>query len=421
MHMDFVNLWVNVANEMTSQGPAGPPLLKHLNERSVLETIRAGAPISRAEISRRAGISKPTVSLALQSLRESGLVREAERLPDGPSYGAVYFEPISEAALALGFDVGTRFVRGAICDLSGAVRARQDVELAQAEAGGAVEAIVRLRDSLTEATGLSPELVDGAVVGVPGVVEAGTGVLRLAGNVEGLEGRAFAGELERALDVPVELEKDINLAALGELWQGVAGGVGNFAFLSVGAGLGAGLVLGGELHRGRNGAAGELDFALGARSDGDDPCAAAVSELARQAGNGRETELAAPYDTRAIFAAARSGDPVANEVVQEVARRIALHVAPIAAVADVELVVLGGGIGANGDLLLDPVGRMLGAWLPFPPRVEVSTLGEAAVLTGALSVGLQAALDNVFTERPSALGRPRRRPPGRVASEQSSG
>src|SRR5512132_3637686 len=109
---------------------AVPGLLKRINEREVLETIRAGAPISRAEISRRAGISKPTVSLALQSLLESGLVHEAERQPDGPSYGAVYFEPVSEAALALGFDVGTHFVRGAICDLSGAVRARQDVELA---------------------------------------------------------------------------------------------------------------------------------------------------------------------------------------------------------------------------------------------------------------------------------------------------
>ncbi len=406
---------------MANRGPAGPPLLKHLNERTVLDTIRAGAPISRAEISRRAGISKPTVSLALESLRECGLVREAERGPDGPSYGAVYFEPVAEAGLGLGFDVGTHFVRAAICDLSGAIRARQDVELAHPETGVAVEAVVRLRDTLTRATGLAPELIAGAVVGAPGVVETRTGVLRLAGNIEGLEGRVFAAELEGALDVPVTLENDINLAALGERWQGVARGVENFAFLSVGAGLGAGRVLGGELHRGRNGAAGELDFALGARSDGDDPCAAAVSELARQAGNGRETELAAPYDTRAIFAAARSGDPVAKEVVQEVARRIALHVAPIAAVADVELVVLGGGIGANGDLLLDPVGRMLGAWLPFPPRVEVSTLGEAAVLTGALSVGLQAALDNVFTERPSALGRPRRRPPGRVASEQSSG
>jgi len=362
------------------------------------------------------------VSLALESLRESGLVREAERGPDGPSYGAVYFEPVAEAGLALGFDVGTHFVRAAICDLSGATRARQDVELAHPETGVAVEAVVRLRDTLTRATGLAPELIARAVVGAPGVVETGTGVLRLAGNIEGLEGRAFAAELESSLEVPVALENDINLAALGERWQGVARGVENFAFISVGAGLGAGLVLGGELHRGRNGAAGELDFALGERSDGDDPCAAAVSELAaRLASKGRESELAAPYDTRAIFAAARSGDPVAHEVVQEVARRIALHVAPIAAVADVELVVLGGGIGANGDLLLSPVSRMLDAWLPFPPRTEVSTLGEAAVLTGALSVGLQAALDNVFTERPNALGRPRRSPPGRIASEQPSG
>jgi predicted NBD/HSP70 family sugar kinase len=387
---------------MERRGAASPQLLKHLNERTVLDAIRAGAPISRAEISRRAGISKPTVSLALESLREAGLVREAERGPDGPSYGAVYFEPVSEAALALGLDVGTHFVRGAMCDLGGTVRARQDVELAHPDVADAVEAIVRLRDTLTEATGLSPELVDGAVVGVPGVVETGTGVLRLAGNVEGLEGRAFADELQRALEVPVTLENDINLAALGELWQGVARGVANFAFLSVGAGLGAGLVLGGELHRGRNGAAGELDFALGARSDDADPCASAVSALAARLVAERDgTELSPPYDTRAIFAAARNGDALAREVVDEVARRIALHVAPIAAVADVELVVLGGGIGANGDLLLDPVGRLLSDWLPFPPRVEVSTLGEAAVLTGALAVGLHAALDNVFTKRPA--------------------
>jgi predicted NBD/HSP70 family sugar kinase len=383
---------------MAQPGAASPPLLKHLNERTVLDAIRAGAPISRAEISRRAGISKPTVSLALESLREAGLVREARRGPDGPSYGAIYFEPVAEAALTLGLDLGTHFVRGAICDLGGTIRARQDVELAHADAADALDAITRLRATLTEATALAPELIDGAVVGVPGVVETDSGTLRLAGNVEGLEGRQFGDELERVLGVSVTLENDINLAALGELWQGAARGVANFAFLSVGAGLGAGLVLGGELHRGRNGAAGELDFALGARSDRDDPCAAAVSALAAQlAHDGRDTELAPLYDPRAIFGAARNGDGVAREVVDEVARRIAVHVAPIAAVADVELIVLGGGIGANGDLLLAPVSRLLADWLPFPPRVEVSTLGDAAILTGALAVGLQAALDNVFT------------------------
>jgi predicted NBD/HSP70 family sugar kinase len=370
---------------------AVPGLLKRINEREVLETIRSGAPISRAEISRRAGISKPTVSLALESLRGAGLVREAERGPDGPGYGAVYFEPVAEAALVVGLDLGARFVRGAVCDLAGTVRARQDVELAVADAAEAVETISRLQASLLEAAALDPALVDSDVVGVPGVV-AGDGTLRLIENVSGLEGRPFGRELEEALELPVALENDINLAALGEQWQGVARGVDDFAFLSVGTGMGAGLVLGGELHRGRNGAAGEIDFTLAGTGQTVDPSAPQVAELAR--------DLAGlQADPRAVFGAARNGDDGARAVVDEIARRIALHVAAIAGVTDVELVVLGGGIGANGDLLLDPVGRLLADWLPFPPRVEVSTLGEAAVLTGALAVGLQAALENVFSKR----------------------
>ena len=87
---------------------------------------------------------------------------------------------------------------------------------------------------------------------------------------------------------------------------------------------------------------------------------------------------------------------------EEVARRIAAHIAPIAAVADPALVVLGGGLGTNGDLLLTPVRRLLAAWMPYPPRVEISSLGEAAVLTGALAVGFRSALDNTFVNRPRA-------------------
>ena len=116
---------------MAATRRATPPLLRALNERTVLEAIREGAPISRAEISRRSGISKPTVSLALRSLLDAGLVREAARGPDGPGYGAVYFEAVAEAALVLGLDLGARFVRGALCDLEGAIRARQDLELGQ--------------------------------------------------------------------------------------------------------------------------------------------------------------------------------------------------------------------------------------------------------------------------------------------------
>jgi predicted NBD/HSP70 family sugar kinase len=378
---------------------ATAPLLKDLNERAVLEAIRAGAPISRAEISRRARISKPTVSLALQSLLEAGLVREAAHDPAGPSYGALFFEPVAEAALVLGFDVGARFLRGALCDLDGDVRARHDVESPGADAAEVLAAIVGLRDALLGAAGLDGAAVDGAVVGVPGVIEAQSGCVRLAANVPGLEGMPFGAELERALGLPVRVENDINLAALGEQWRGVARGVDDFAFLSIGTGVGAGLVLHGELHQGRHGAAGEVDYVSAGREGDVDPCAAALSGVAAGLAKGAETVLAPPYDVREVFAAARAGDAVARAVVQEEARRIALHIVPLAAVADVGLVVLGGGLGANSDLLLEPVRQRLGEWVPYPPRVEVSSLGEAAVLTGALSVGVRGALDNVFVNR----------------------
>jgi predicted NBD/HSP70 family sugar kinase len=380
---------------------ATPPLLKRLNEQTVLETIRAGAPISRAEISRRAGISKPTVSLALQSLLEAGLVRETKSAPSGPSYGALYFEPVPEAALVLGIDLGARFLRGAICDLGGQIRARQDVEVTEVDAERAVSAIGSLRDSLVETTGLDRDLLDGVVVGVPGVVEAGTGRLTLAENVPGLEDRAFGHDVSERLDLPVVLENDINLAALGEQWLGVAQGADDFVFLSVGTGMGAGLVLRGELHRGHHGAAGEVDYALAGAGVEADPSGAALTVLTeRLAATGEHaTTLRPPYDGRAVFAAARGADELARAVVGEIARRIAAHVASICAVADVGLAVLGGGLGTNGDLLLRPVREHLADWLPYPPRVEVSSLGEAAVLTGALAVGLRAALDNVFARR----------------------
>jgi predicted NBD/HSP70 family sugar kinase len=385
---------------------ATPPLLKHLNERTVLEAIRAGAPISRAEISRRAGISKPTVSLALQTLVDAGLVREAARGPSGPSYGAVFFEPVPEAAYVLGLDLGARFLRGAVCDLAGEVRARQDVELRGADADGALQAIATLRESLVAAAALPVERIDGIVLGVPGVIDAETSTLHLTSpNIPGLEGRAFGVELGDLLGIDVTLENDVNLAAVGERWAGVARGVDDFAFLSVGTGMGMGLVLGGELHRGNHGAAGEVDWALAGLAEDVDPSADGVAALAERlapAGSAG-TLLAPPYDARAIFAAARRGDPLGRTVVDEVARRIAAHITPIAAVADPALVVLGGGLGTNGDLLLTPVRRLLAAWIPYPPRIEISSLGEAAVLMGALAVGLRSALDNVFVNRSRSL------------------
>ena len=382
---------------------ATPPLLKRLNEETVLDTIRSGAPISRAEIARRAGISKPTVSLALRALLGAGLVREAATGPAGPSYGAVYFEPVAEAALVLGIDLGTRFLRGALCDLSGTIRARHDIEHGGIDADRALDAIVELRDALVRSAGLSHDLIDETVVGIPGVVEQETGAVRLATNVPGLDGRRYAADLEARLGERVTLENDVNLAALGERRLGVAQGVDDFMFLSVGTGLGAGLVLRGDLQRGHHGAAGELDYVAVGLEQEIDPCAAALSAFAQGIADGAPTRLSSPYDARSIFAAARAGDRLARAVVKEEARRIALHIAPISAVTDVGLVVLGGGIGANAELLAD-VRPLLARWLPFPPRVEISSLGDGAVLMGAVAVGLHSALEAVFVSRRGDYG-----------------
>ena len=386
--------------------PATPPLLRDLNERTVLETIRAGAPISRAEISRRAGISKPTVSVSLGALLEAGLVREADNPSHGPKYGATFFEPVHEAALVLGLDLGARFLRAAVCDLRGTVRARQDVEMPGAGVEAMLALVGDLRDRLLAAGGLPAHAIDGVVAGVPGVIEEPAGTVGLAGNIPGLEGTRIGAALEDRLGVPVTVDNDVNLAAIGEHWRGVGQGVEDFVFLSVGTGLGAGLVLRGELHRGHHGAAGEVDFALGGDLEREnDPAAVGVSALAARLASERrlETSLGPPYDARDIFAAARGGDALACEVVAGEVERIAQHIVPIAAVADVGLVVLGGGIGANGDLLLGPIRELLAQRCPYPPRVEVSSLGDAAVLTGALALGLRRALDNVLAKRGRAV------------------
>ena len=108
----------------------------------------------------------------------------------------------------------------------------------------------------------------------------------------------------------------------------------------------------------------------------------------------------------AVFAAARRGDPLGRAVVEEVARRIAAHITPIAAVADPALVVLGGGLGTNGDLLLDTGAPLVGQrGCPTRRGSRSRALGEAAVLMGALAVGLRSALDNVFVNRPALPAR----------------
>jgi predicted NBD/HSP70 family sugar kinase len=375
---------------------ANAKLLQRMNELSVLEEIRSGHPISRAQVSRRVGLSKPTVSSALQVLINAGLVREASE-PIHPNFGATFYEPAFEAAYALAVDVGARFLRGALCDLGGEVRARVDLDVSGRRADEILRRARGLRDQLLEMAHVSVDDIDGAVLGIPGVVEDGERIV--LGNIPGLDG-ITVGEIRECLGVEVAVENDINLAAIGERWRGVGQGVDDFVYLSIGSGIGAGLFLDGKLRRGRHGAAGEIEY-VGADTLADDPCARGIAAHAAAllAQGGHDTRLRSPYEPPAVFAAARQGDELARAVVQEEVHRIARYIEGIAAIVDVELVVLGGGIGANDDLLLGPLRSSIGARLPYPPALEVSRLGEAAVIMGALALGLQAALERVVDRR----------------------
>ena len=375
---------------------AVPALLRALNERTVLDAVRGSGPVSRADIARRTGISRPTVSLVLRTLLEDGLVRETALEPDRPHYGATYYEADPEAALVLGVDFGSQAVRAALCDLAGEVRAREEIR-SRGSVEERIETLAATCSSLLRRSRLSPDLLEGAVVAVPAVVSPTDGKVSSA-DLPGLGPGDLREQLEQALHVGVTLENDVNLAALGEQRHGVAQGVSDFAFLLVGPGLGAAVVLGGRIHRGHNGGAGELDAVRNGRLDDVDPCAAAISTLAEELAADKGTTLEPPFEMRELFGAARAGDEVAAAVLEEAARRIALHVVPLAATLDVPLVVLGGSIGGNPDLLA-PIRRRVEEWVPFPPRIEVSALGEAAVLEGAMAEGVEATLERVFKRR----------------------
>lgn len=376
---------------------AVPALLREMNERTVLDAVRADGPISRAEVARRTGISRPTVSLVLRSLLEDKLVRESLPEPGGPHYGAVYYEADPEAAVVLGVDFGARTVRTALADLAGEVRAREELR-SRGSVEERIEALASSVRSLLRTGKVPADLLENAVVALPAVVSPLDGRVS-APDLPGLEVSDLREQLEKALRVPVTLENDVNLAAVAEQRRGVAQDAADFAFLLVGAGLGAAVMLDRQLHRGHNGNAGELDAIRNGRADDVDPCAASFSQLAAELAVEHETVLKPPFDAREIFAAADSGDAVGVAVVEEAARRIALHVLPLAATLDLPLVVLGGSVGAN-SALLEPVRRQLDGWLPFPaPLIEISALGEAAVLEGALAAGADSARERVFQRR----------------------
>jgi predicted NBD/HSP70 family sugar kinase len=380
-----------------------------MNERTVLDRIRDAGPVSRAQIARETGLSKPTVSQALSTLERSRLVREAGRSSGGKGPTALLYELNPSAGWVVGIDVGREYVRAAVADLTGQIVAQRRQAARARSARTLITTIGAVARGAAEAAGIGWRRVTVAAVGSPGVFGS-AGHPLLAHNLPGWTREGVIDEIRKELATWVVFENDVNLAALGERWRGLGRDVDDFVYFHVGTGVGLGIIVGGELFKGANGAAGEVAYLPLAAADPHDKAnrrrgaletaigADGVLATARRAGVRGATSAAEVFD------AARAGQAKARKAVEIVAEGIALGIAAIVPVLDPALVILGGGIGRNAELLREPLERELRALSPFRPRIEVSSLGEEAELMGAVSLALVAAQERLFSRVDAGRG-----------------
>jgi len=386
---------------------AVPSYLRELNERRVLDALRLNGSAHAAEVARLTGLSRPTAAQVLRSLMDVGLVQEELPNAGDPKRARSMYTAVSTIGGVLSLDIGARFIRAAIADLNGVVvssvsRPHKHTELNDilAEMHGAVDAA--LADS-----NFSMNDVVSLVVGSPGVVDR-NGTIAIAGTINALDGLPLADILRNEFNIEPVIENDVNLVAYAESTLGEGQDVQHFAVVSVGSGIGAGLILDGKLHRGHRGAAGEIFYVpFGDTSDSrhiaTDPSGPSIERLAEQlAAKYPSSRLSAPYESVAIFEAARYKDQLALAVVEDVAERIARYIATITAVLDIELVILGGGVGRQADVLLAEIQAVVARIVPFAPEIRVSTLGDKAILLGGIALGTQLAQDKIFAERSNA-------------------
>jgi predicted NBD/HSP70 family sugar kinase len=373
---------------------------------SVLDTLFDSEPLTRPELAERTGFSRPTVADAVRRLLDGGLISEAGVRRGGLGRVPTCYRLAPTAGYVLAVDIGGNNLRVAVADLAGTPHREQRQATRGTGAREVAAQTARMIRAAVRATGTRLGPLRRVGVSAPGVIHADGRTMSTAHNLGDDGPFDLLTPLEAAVDAPVVLDNNVNLAALGERWRGHAGAVTTFAFLAVGAGIGVGLVHNGEILRGAHGAAGEVAYL---------PLPGSLPP-AQRPGHGRERlasepggygmlaaiqgyggwDGARPSTVEELFTQAAAGVHPAREIVEAEARQLGLTVASTCAVFDPELVVLGGGIGSNAQLL-PLVRETVHALVPFPPRLESSALGEVASLTGALRIALDGAREDLAT------------------------
>ncbi|MEV5971242.1 ROK family transcriptional regulator [Streptomyces sp. NPDC051921] len=371
---------------------ASPSTARAINDRLALRLLQDEGPLTATQLKSLTGLSRPTVADLVERLQESGLVHVvgesgAERRgPNAKLYGI-----IGARAHLAALDVRTRSVSVTVTDLLGATLAEAAAHVgADGGTGPAVEKAVALLERTAKEAGV--DRLHTVAVGAPGLIDPASGELRDSTGLPAWH-RRLIGVLQERLPAHVLVENETNLAAVAELREGAASDRDDFVLLWLGQGVGAAVVLDGRLRRGASGGAGEIGFLPVPGSSGlpsasgcdggfhELACVAAVEALAVAHGLTPATALASGH----------------GPFLDALAQRLAVGAAAVAAVLDPGCVVLAGETGhQGGPELAARVEATLATLYPLRTEVRATTLGDAAVLRGALLRARDAAQDELF-------------------------
>lgn len=388
-----------------------PTLLRGINDRVALDLLLEHGPLSRARLGELTGLSKPTAAQLLTRLEDAGLVVASGSSRGGRGPRATLYAVRPESAYVAALDVNPAGIEAAIADITGRIVGEATVPTTRRPAPDAVAGVMGALRAATASAGLTMDTVQRVAIGTPGAFDPRTRRLRYARHLPGWHDPDLLERLGEAVGRPVDVDNDVNLAAVAEQARGSARGVEDFVLLWAAEGLGAAIVVGGRVHAGATGGAGEIGFLP---LPGTPPVrhvrrgnAGGFQELA---GGPQVLALARSLGLRgssapAVVRTAVQRPGAGDELLSTLAQRFALGIAALVTVVDPALVVLTGDVLlAGGQRLRGLVADEVGSLAAAQPRIELAAVQERPVLAGALESALAAARDEVFdTVRPPAV------------------
>jgi glucokinase len=374
-----------------------------MNLRSVLQLLRQHSPCSCSDLARHSGLSVPTVANSVARLVRTGLAKRVGVRSSSGGRPARLLRFNEAYGYVAGVDIAERLIRVGIADLEGKLLGESASEIGEnSRPMAVVELVVSLLARLRESLRIPAKRLLAVGAAAPGITNVHAGLVVAVPTMQGWENVPLGRLLAEKIRVPVIVENDVNLAALGEHWYGIARGERNFVFVHIGRGVGAGLFINGHLHRGVEWTAGEIGYLL-VPSSGFQPVrkfqVGALEGAIGTRGIERKwrelvacsgaTELEALRAVE-ILDRAVQGDPLAQQIVDTVSEHLAMVCSHLSLILNCSLIVLGGELGLHPALLQATSARLEEHDFAHP-RLAITELGAKAGFRGALRLALQAA------------------------------